>query len=1004
MAKTKRSPKGDAYANDFGQCLFDAVLDAYDVWLSGIPYVQPGTANSVSVHTHDELAENVWPPVEKLCIRLEAYGQGALGARVERAYKDAQDYARIIDDYCLSNKFDFWLWKSGDPASDHVETDNAGVAELLSKADSINEWDLTGGFYGVNRPEWVSAIAAQAVQSEIVKYGHPPTKDYSERAERWALECFWLAVQLCKRDMDDHEARQYLEQYLSKRMVVSETKDPIIHEALGRAFGTHIYRLDPQDAAEKGSALPAVVVEAQEVLIVRLRDQETRAIEVAHMAGKKEGTEPMSEANKTETILTDLRATLADLLSNGRTRERFREKVAAWCKRLVESDKPGSVRVDTGIATCFGSVGSLAMIAALMSRGPQNLDEAYVLLGALHDSGPHVGRAGKLAQPEWDLEVRSQWDNVIGSGQLPGALLMLTPDAVQRLAERLENVKKDCAAVQADVRYFLMIHCQVGKVVFWSEGEKPMFAGPALRSMAPHDEGPRAFYSTDSKTIADHLVRLFESKPAPPHRCREEKHRVPYGYSVVSEDNMDLLARTRAKSEVDSVLACVNGKANTSESDDLESGLSLLASEHRRAHGWEVTLRKELNIPPKPTAQDGPIQEDDVPERGVAPSGSRAASEGQAAKAAEVYRRTERELQEAIRSGDGARIMARVREIAGERQWAAKQVSGKTTAGDAPYEQALASGDQYIDVCFPAWGDSQRTRFKEALRHLNIRELDEVIVMLTGWYLEQQAAAEKPQTPPAITDMKSGGNRPAWQPMAEIEEQVKKLAPTDYSILLLGETGTGKEYLARRIHNDSQRNTAPFVAANCPSLPKDRIDAELYGYEKGAFTGADKPYPGRIREAAGGTVFLDEIGDLPPECWGNLLRFLQSREISPLREKAVTVNVRVLAATNRPGRVPLEGLHRFDHQLYLPPLRERRKDILEIVEGFFESAKSENNRTSLRLAQAEREKLAGADYDWPGNIRQLEKATKRAVLLHATGRDVTAQEILDAAKAVANLT
>jgi transcriptional regulator with GAF, ATPase, and Fis domain len=264
-------------------------------------------------------------------------------------------------------------------------------------------------------------------------------------------------------------------------------------------------------------------------------------------------------------------------------------------------------------------------------------------------------------------------------------------------------------------------------------------------------------------------------------------------------------------------------------------------------------------------------------------------------------------------------------------------------------------------------------------------------------------AATKDGKNEPTTETKSGGTHSTWQTMAEIEGQVKKLAPTDYSILLLGETGTGKEYLAMRIHSESQRKTAPFVAVNCPSLPKDRIDAELYGYARGAFTGADKPYVGRIREAAGGTVFLDEIGDLPPECWGNLLRFLQSREISPLRDKAETVNVRVLAATNKPGRVPPEGLHRFDHQLCLPPLRERRKDILEIAEGFFESAKSKNNRASLRFAQAEREKLASADYDWPGNIRQLEKATQRAVLLHATGRDVTAQEILDAAKAVANL-
>jgi hypothetical protein len=133
-----------------------------------------------------------------------------------------------------------------------------------------------------------------------------------------------------------------------------------------------------------------------------------------------------------------------------------------------------------------------------------------------------------------------------------------------------------------------------------------------------------------------------------------------------------------------------------------------------------------------------------------------------------------------------------------------------------------------------------------------------------------------------------------WQTIVEIDSQVKKLAPTDASILLLGETGTGKEFYANRVHQKSARKDKPFVAINCATLPKERIDAELFGYVKGAFTGAIENRAGRVREAEGGTVFLDEIGELPPDCWGNLLRFLQNKEIHPVGGKTITVDVRIL--------------------------------------------------------------------------------------------------------------
>ena len=150
-----------------------------------------------------------------------------------------------------------------------------------------------------------------------------------------------------------------------------------------------------------------------------------------------------------------------------------------------------------------------------------------------------------------------------------------------------------------------------------------------------------------------------------------------------------------------------------------------------------------------------------------------------------------------------------------------------------------------------------------------------------------------------VPDHPNGEDSPLqWQPITEVEKQFKRLSPTDCSILLVGETGTGKELLAKRIRKASSRSEKPFVVINCATLPKERIDSELFGHVKGAFTGATQDYAGKIREAEGGTVFLDEIGALPDNCWSNLLRFLQDKEIHPVGGRTATVDVRILAATN----------------------------------------------------------------------------------------------------------
>ncbi len=164
-----------------------------------------------------------------------------------------------------------------------------------------------------------------------------------------------------------------------------------------------------------------------------------------------------------------------------------------------------------------------------------------------------------------------------------------------------------------------------------------------------------------------------------------------------------------------------------------------------------------------------------------------------------------------------------------------------------------------------------------------------------------------------------------WESIDEIEKKIKKLAPLELSVLLLGETGTGKEYYARRIHENSKRSGKPSITVNCSTLPKGRVDSELFGHKKGAFTGATSDHPGKVRDAEGGTIFLDELGDLPEESWGNLLRFLQFKEIHPLGGPTEVVDVRVLAATNKRDMVPKEVRNRFNVLLTLPGSRLRRK-------------------------------------------------------------------------------
>jgi two-component system NtrC family response regulator len=215
-----------------------------------------------------------------------------------------------------------------------------------------------------------------------------------------------------------------------------------------------------------------------------------------------------------------------------------------------------------------------------------------------------------------------------------------------------------------------------------------------------------------------------------------------------------------------------------------------------------------------------------------------------------------------------------------------------------------------------------------------------------------------------------------------------RAAASDATVLITGETGTGKEVLAKAIHFRSRRKNRPMVTINCGAIPRELLESELFGHVKGSFTGASTHKKGRVEAADGGTVFLDEIGEMPLELQVRILRLIQEREIDKIGSAAPTkVDVRIIAATHR----NLENLvedGRFREDLYyrlavvpihIPPLRERPSDILEIVQHFFEKGKENYSRPSLRLPP---ELLkAFTSYRWPGNVRQLENTVERLFVL-----------------------
>ncbi|RUR30807.1 sigma-54-dependent Fis family transcriptional regulator [Vreelandella andesensis] len=245
-------------------------------------------------------------------------------------------------------------------------------------------------------------------------------------------------------------------------------------------------------------------------------------------------------------------------------------------------------------------------------------------------------------------------------------------------------------------------------------------------------------------------------------------------------------------------------------------------------------------------------------------------------------------------------------------------------------------------------------------------------------------------TPPDITD--KGGGRQTMigdcTAMQQVYTRIRKTAPADVTVLIQGESGTGKELVARAIHQQSKRAKASLICVNCAAIPETLIESELFGHEKGAFTGASAARTGLVEAADGGTLFLDEIGELPLDAQARLLRVLQEGEIRKIGSVETRhVDVRLIAATHRDlralsktGEFRLDLYYRLNvMQIELPPLRDREEDVLKIADILLDKACKRHDRQGLRLSRASRQDLR--DYPWPGNVRELENALERGVIL-----------------------
>jgi DNA-binding NtrC family response regulator len=277
----------------------------------------------------------------------------------------------------------------------------------------------------------------------------------------------------------------------------------------------------------------------------------------------------------------------------------------------------------------------------------------------------------------------------------------------------------------------------------------------------------------------------------------------------------------------------------------------------------------------------------------------------------------------------------------------------------------------------------------------------DALVLVVHRAMERQSLREEVRTLRSVLNERYGFQNIIGRAKSflRVLDQASRVAPHDTTVLIQGETGTGKELLARAIHNNSGRRARAFVPINCGAIPDDLVESELFGYVRGAFTGALTNKTGRIEAADGGTLFLDEVGELPLDAQVKLLRVLQEGELAKLGASAPTrVDVRVIGATHRNLAAMVEdGTFREDLyyrltvvSLRIPPLRERREDLTELIEVLFKRAKERHGLPNARLSRPLLQKLIG--YAWPGNVRQLENVIERLLVLSSD--DVLTEENL----------
>jgi two-component system nitrogen regulation response regulator GlnG len=291
---------------------------------------------------------------------------------------------------------------------------------------------------------------------------------------------------------------------------------------------------------------------------------------------------------------------------------------------------------------------------------------------------------------------------------------------------------------------------------------------------------------------------------------------------------------------------------------------------------------------------------------------------------------------------------------------------------------------------------SERGAYEYLPKPFDLKEL----IGIVGRALSEPKEKARPQVKVDELDaIPLVGRSPAMQ---EIYRLLARLMQTDLTVMIAGESGTGKELVARALHDYGKRRTGPFIAINMAAIPRDLIESELFGHEKGAFTGANSRSAGRFELAEGGTLFLDEIGDMPMEAQTRLLRVLQQGEYTTVGGRSpIKTDVRIIAATNKDLRILIQqGLFREDLffrlnvvPLRLPPLRERGEDIPDLIRHFFVLAEREG-LPPKQIDQAALERLK--KYSWPGNVRELENLARRLAALYP-------QEIITAAVMEAEL-